>query len=90
LTGARIHTDEYDIYAHLAARGHAHRTVCDGRGEYARDEDDNGFCEVHVNTLEGIWSLATLLVVPAPPYLAGKAAAVSRLFSVRAQCRAPG
>ena len=25
--------------------------------EYARDEDGNGFCEVHVNTLEGFWSL---------------------------------
>ena len=23
-----------------------------GRGEYARDEDGDGFCEVHVNTLE--------------------------------------
>ena len=22
-----------------------------------RDEDGNGFCEVHVNTLEGFWSL---------------------------------
>ena len=23
----------------------------------ARDEDGDGFCEVHVNTLEGFWSL---------------------------------
>jgi len=28
-------------------------TVCHGRGEYARDEDGDGFCEVHVNTMEG-------------------------------------
>ena len=28
-----------------------------GRGEYARDEDGDGFCEVHVNTMEGFWSL---------------------------------
>ena len=27
------------------------------RGEYARDDDGDGFCEVHVNTLEGFWSL---------------------------------
>jgi hypothetical protein len=26
-------------------------------GEYARDEDGDGFCEVHVNTIEGFWSL---------------------------------
>jgi transposase-like protein len=55
--GARIHTDEYDIYARLEAWGYGHGTVCHGRGEYARDEDGDGFCEVHVNTLEGLWSL---------------------------------
>ncbi len=55
--GARIHTDEYDVYARLEAWGYGHRTVCHGRGEYARDEDGDGFCEVHVNTLEGLWSL---------------------------------
>ncbi len=27
------------------------------RGEFARDEDGDGFCEVHVNTIEGFWSL---------------------------------
>ncbi len=27
------------------------------RGEYGRDEDADGFCEVHVNTIEGFWSL---------------------------------
>jgi transposase len=26
-------------------------------GEFARDEDGDGFCEVHVNTVEGFWSL---------------------------------
>ena len=31
--------------------------VCHERGEYARDEDGDGFCEVHVNTMEGCWSL---------------------------------
>jgi hypothetical protein len=55
--GARIHTDEYDIYARLPAWGYRHATVCHARGEYARDEDGDGFCEIHVNTMEGTWSL---------------------------------
>jgi transposase len=55
--GALIHTDEYAIYARLNAWGYRHKTVCHGRGEYARDEDGDGFCEVHVNTIEGFWSL---------------------------------
>ena len=56
-TGSLIYTDEYNIYARLAAWGYAHKTVCHGRGEYARDEDGDGFCEIHVNTMEGTWSL---------------------------------
>ena len=55
--GTRIHTDEYDIYARLPAWGYQHKTVCHARGEYARDEDGDGFCEIHVNTIEGTWSL---------------------------------
>src|SRR3954452_1063834 len=55
--GTRIHTDEYDIYARLPAWGYRHKTVCHARGEYARDEDGDGFCEIHVNTMEGTWSL---------------------------------
>jgi transposase-like protein len=55
--GALIHTDEYDIYARLPAWGYAHKTVCHADGEYARDEDGDGFYEVHVNTIEGCWSL---------------------------------
>jgi transposase-like protein len=55
--GALVHTDEYSIYARLPAWGYGHKTVCHGRGEYARDEDGDGFCEVHVNTMEGCWSL---------------------------------
>ena len=30
--GARVHTDEYDIYARLQAWGYQHKTVCHGRG----------------------------------------------------------
>jgi len=55
--GALVHTDEYSIYARLPAWGYRHKTVCHARGEYARDEDGDGFCEVHVNTMEGFWSL---------------------------------
>jgi len=55
--GSTVYTDEYKIYARLPSLGYEHKTVCHGRGEYARDEDGDGFCEVHVNTLEGFWSL---------------------------------
>jgi len=37
--------------------GYEHKSVCHSHGEYARDEDGDGFCEVHVNTTEGFWWL---------------------------------
>lgn len=55
--GTLIFTDEYDIYDRLLEWGYAHKTVNHSQGEYARDEDGDGFHEVHVNTLEGFWSL---------------------------------
>ena len=55
--GTLIHTDDYDIYARLPAWGYGHKTVCHAHGEDARDEDGDGFCEVHVNTIDGFWSL---------------------------------
>jgi len=55
--GATVYTDEYGIYNVLASWGYKHQTVCHGAGEYARDDDQDGFCEVHVNTMEGFWSL---------------------------------
>lgn len=55
--GTLIYTDEYDIYARLSDWGYVHKSVCHSAGEYARDEDGDGFCEVHVNTMEGFWSL---------------------------------
>jgi transposase len=55
--GALVNTDEYDVYGRLEEWGYGHRTVCHARGEYARDDDGDGFCEVHVNTMEGFWSL---------------------------------
>jgi transposase len=55
--GTEVYTDEYDIDARLPEWGYMHRTVCHATGEFARDEDGDGFCEVHVNTIEGFWSL---------------------------------
>jgi transposase len=55
--GALVHTDEDDIYGRLEEWGYGHETVCHARGEDARDDDGDGFCEVHVNTAEGLWSL---------------------------------
>lgn len=57
LPGSLVYTDEYDIYGRLEEWGYKHKSVCHGRGEYARDEDEDGFHEVHVNTIEGFWSL---------------------------------
>ncbi len=54
---AVVYTDEYDIYTRLPEWGYIHHTVCHAAGEFARDDDGDGSCEVHVNTLEGFWSL---------------------------------
>lgn len=55
--GTMVYTDEYSIYNSLEKWGYAHKTVCHSAGEYARDEDGDGFCEIHANTMEGFWSL---------------------------------
>ena len=56
-TGSTTYTDEYNIYDRLNDWGYKRNSVCHGVGEYARDDDGDGFCEVHVNTMEGFWSL---------------------------------
>ena len=55
--GSMVYTDEYDIYSRLPQWDYSHKTVNHSMGEYARDEDGDGFHEVHVNTMEGFWSL---------------------------------
>jgi transposase len=55
--GTLVLTDEYDIYCRLTQWGYHHKSVCHSAREYARDEDGDGFHEVHVNTIEGFWSL---------------------------------
>ena len=52
-SGTLVYTDKYSIDARLERWGYGHKSVNHGRGEYARDEDGDGFCEVHVNTIEG-------------------------------------
>ena len=52
--GALIYTDEYSIYERLSAWGYGHDTV---GASTQGDEDGDGNCEVHVNTMEGFWSL---------------------------------
>jgi len=51
-----LNTDESSAYTHIADTGRGHPTVCHSRHEYARDDDGDGFCEVHCNTMEGIWT----------------------------------
>jgi transposase-like protein len=55
--GTRVYTDEYSIEARLQSWGYSHKHGNHGRGAFARDEDGDGLCEVHVNTMEGFWSL---------------------------------
>jgi len=54
--GSVVNTDEYNIYNWMSST-YAHKSVNHSKGEYARDEDKDGKCEVHVNTVEGFWSL---------------------------------
>ncbi len=62
--GSRMYKDEDDIYNRLSEWGYEHKSVNHSAGEYARDEDGDGFHEVHVNTLEGFWSLLRSWVRP--------------------------
>lgn len=55
--GSTVHTDEYHSDERLTPWGYDQKTVGHRRGEYARDEDGDGFHEVHVNPREGFWSL---------------------------------
>lgn len=55
--GSCINTDEYNIYNRLTEWSYEHVTVNHGCNEFARDDDGDGINEVHVNTIEGVWSL---------------------------------
>lgn len=55
--GGTLFTDAYDIYNRLPEWGYEHHTVNHSKGEYARDDDGDGFHATHVDTREGFWSL---------------------------------
>jgi transposase-like protein len=55
--GSMVNSDEYVIYDRLESWGYGHVSVNHSAGEFARDADGDGVNEVHVNTLEGFWSL---------------------------------
>lgn len=50
---ARCYTDEWQGYEGLHR---LHPTVCHGQKEWARDDDGDGVREVHINTIEGLWT----------------------------------
>jgi len=63
---------------------------------YARDEDGDGFCEVHVNTIEGFWSLLRSWLRPhrgisqdkLPLYLASSSSCTTHAAAAK-PCSAP-
>ena len=52
-TDAEVYTDEWQGYNHVIR---SHATVCHGVNEWARDDNGDGIREVHVNTIEGMWT----------------------------------
>jgi transposase-like protein len=51
--GVMCYTDEWQGYTHIIR---PHATVCHAEREWARDDDGDGIREVHVNTVEGLWT----------------------------------
>ncbi len=51
---SQIYTDEWQGYNHV---DRPHDTVCHTQREWARDDDGDGIREVHINTVEGMWTL---------------------------------
>jgi hypothetical protein len=52
----RVHTDEWCGSNGLPEMGRSRAAVGHVAGEWARDDDGDGIREVHVNTLEGLWT----------------------------------
>jgi hypothetical protein len=52
----RVNTGEWLGYNGLPGMGRDRLTVCHAAGERERDDDGDGIHEVHVNTLEGLWT----------------------------------
>lgn len=51
--GSHIYTDEYASYNTV---DRPRSTVAHGQKEWARDDDGDGIREVHINTIEGLWT----------------------------------
>ena len=45
-SGSLVCPDEYAIYTPLSKWGYEHKTMCYGQGEYAQDDDEDGFFTV--------------------------------------------
>ena len=56
--GHRVDELKQDIKARLPVRGYDHRGVRHRYGEDMRDEDGDGFHEIHVNTIKGMTQAA--------------------------------
>ena len=54
--GATVNTDQWPPYEPFLRTGRVHKTVNHGRREWARDDDGDHVREVHINTIEGIWT----------------------------------
>ncbi len=51
---ATLYTDEWRSYEQVER---SHHTMNHGSREWARDDDGDGIREVHVNTVEGLWTI---------------------------------
>jgi len=55
--GSMVYSDEYDIYDRLPEWGYQHKSVNHSAGEYARDEDGDGFLRSSCQHHGRLWSL---------------------------------
>lgn len=50
------YSDEHVAYVGVQTPEREHKTVCHSAKEWARDDDGDGINEVHINTIEGLWT----------------------------------
>ena len=50
---ATVYTDAWRGYSAL---DRCHAVIRHGDGEWARYPDEDGFCEIHTNTIDGVWT----------------------------------
>ena len=60
-TATTVYIDEWRSYEGV---GRTRHTVSHGSKEWARDDDGDGIREVHVNTIEGLWTLYVTFCAP--------------------------